>query len=223
MPGFASIAARETGIRRGPPEPSRSGACNANFCKWLCAKRLQGFASRRQSRWHTDCYFPRRRKDARLAELRAVKQNSGNACAGVSQVVNGRKLGVSCRVGGWDGLAWSNLRHTIFFSRRASQRRTEPLDHENFGSCLGQKDAPTAWVGVPPSPPRPGHFRKSETGSQKSAMANRTALRSSLVSRFACEPESAPSATLILRLASEPANGVRLADRTLQSDLRPRS
>src|SRR5260221_14523308 len=94
--------------------------------------------------------------------------------------------------------------------------RTEPLDHEIFGSCLGQKDAPTAWVGVPPSPPRPGHFRRLEVGDAIGA------LRSSLVSRFACEPESAPLAAPIVRLASEPANGSRLAVLTPLFDLRAR-
>ena len=28
----------------------------------------------------------------------------------------------------------------------------------DFGSCLGQKDAPMAWVGAPPSLPKPGLF-----------------------------------------------------------------
>jgi hypothetical protein len=52
--------------------------------------------------------------DARMHGNKLLSEHSENACAGVSQVVNGRKLGVFRRVGGWDGLAWSNLRHTIF-------------------------------------------------------------------------------------------------------------
>jgi hypothetical protein len=30
--------------------------------------------------------------------------------------------------------------------------------HLIFGSSLGQKGAPTAWVGAPPNSPKPGHF-----------------------------------------------------------------
>jgi len=34
----------------------------------------------------------------------------------------------------------------------------------HFGSCLGQKDTPTAWDGRPPRPPRPGYLQlKSKT------------------------------------------------------------
>ena len=115
--------------------------------------------------------------DARKHDGKLLSEHSENACAGVSQVVNGRKLGVFRRVGGWDGLAWSNLRHTIFFISASGAAQHGLADHETSAHAWARRmPQRLGWVFRLAHPGR-GIF--SEAGGHRSDRI--------LDSRLACE------------------------------------